>query len=135
MVSIQLDGELVCGNCFCASRAVVDGPIAILKLNADGRVVDAFEARMEDGKIVPPFWVGNKRDVAMNFVDRALQVVLTLLIIELGWGIAVLIAWAFHSIIVFYAVGLIATAGSVGFSFHYFAEAPTRQSEEPTDII
>jgi hypothetical protein len=55
IVSIQLDGELVCGNCFSASRAVVDGPIAILKLNTDGEVIEAFGARMEDGKIVPPF--------------------------------------------------------------------------------
>jgi hypothetical protein len=56
IVTIQRDGELVCSNCFCASRAVVDGPVAILKLNTDGEIIDAFEARMEDGKLVPPFF-------------------------------------------------------------------------------
>jgi hypothetical protein len=56
IISIQLDGELVCSNSFCASRAVVDGPIAILKLNTDGELIDAFGATMEDGKIVPPFF-------------------------------------------------------------------------------
>jgi hypothetical protein len=50
----------------------------------------------------------------------ALQVLATLLIIELGWGIAVLVAWWFSSFTVFYAVGLVATAVSVVCAAYYF---------------
>jgi hypothetical protein len=71
----------------------------------------------------------------MSFLDGALQVVLTLLIIELGWGIAVLVAWVFHSMIVFYAIGSVLTAGSVGISFYVFAEETARDREEPTDLV
>jgi hypothetical protein len=49
----------------------------------------------------------------MSFLDGALQVVLTLLIMGVGWGIAVLVPWFFHSMIVFYAVGSVVTVGSV----------------------
>jgi hypothetical protein len=55
----------------------------------------------------------------MSFLDGALQIVLTLLIIELGWGVAVLVAWFFHSIIVFYAIGSVVTAGSVIGAIYY----------------
>jgi hypothetical protein len=43
----------------------------------------------------------------------ALQVLLTLLVIELGWGIAVLVAWLFGSIVAFYAVGSAATVSFI----------------------
>jgi hypothetical protein len=70
----------------------------------------------------------------MSFLDGALQVVLTLLIIELGWGIAVLVALVFHSMIVFYAIGSVVTAGSVIGAIYYFYLAqenePTRASEQ-----
>jgi hypothetical protein len=49
----------------------------------------------------------------MSFLDGGLRVVVTLLIIEVGWGIAVLVGMLFHSIIVFYAIGSIVTAGLV----------------------
>jgi hypothetical protein len=55
----------------------------------------------------------NKRKVARSFLDGALRVVVTLLIIEVGWGIAVLVGVLFHSIIVFYAIGSVVTAGLV----------------------
>jgi hypothetical protein len=55
---------------------------------------------------------------------------LTLLIIELGWGIAVLVAWVFHSMI-----DPVLTAGSVGISFYVFAEKTARDREEPTDLV
>jgi hypothetical protein len=64
-----------------------------------------------------------------------LQVLLTLLIIELGWGIAVLVAWLFGSIIVFYAVGLIATGGSLVGAFYYFTGETALEREEPPDIF
>jgi hypothetical protein len=49
-----------------------------------------------------------------------LQVVTTLLVIELGWGIAVLVAWWFSSFTVFYAVGLVGTAVSIVCAAYYF---------------
>jgi hypothetical protein len=63
--------------------------------------------------LFPTFRDGNKREAAMSSLDGALRVVLTLLIIEFGWGIAVLVGMFFHSIIVFYAIGSVVTAGSV----------------------
>jgi hypothetical protein len=77
----------------------------------------------------PLFQMGTKRDVPMSFLDGALQVVLTLLIIEIGWGIAVLVAWVFHSVIVFYAVGSVVTAGSVIGAIYSFY---LREETEPT---
>jgi hypothetical protein len=65
----------------------------------------------------------------MSFLDGALQIVLTLLIIELGWGVAVLVAWFFHSIIVFYAIGSVVTAGSVIGAIYYFYL--TEETTEP----
>jgi hypothetical protein len=56
----------------------------------------------------------------MSFLDGALQVLLTLFIIEVGWGIAVLVAWFVHSMIVFYAIGSVVTAGSVIGAIYYF---------------
>jgi hypothetical protein len=49
-----------------------------------------------------------------------LQILTTLLIIELGWGIAVLLAWWFSSFTAFYAVGLVATAASIICAAYYF---------------
>jgi hypothetical protein len=49
----------------------------------------------------------------MSFLDGALRVLVTLLIIEVAWGIAVLVGMLFHSIIVFYAIGSVVTAGLV----------------------
>lgn len=46
-----------------------------------------------------------------------LHVVTTLLIIEVQWGIAVFIGWFFGSLIVFYAVGFIATTVSITGAF------------------
>jgi hypothetical protein len=67
----------------------------------------------------------------MSFYDGpyslALQVLTTLLIIELGWGIAVLVAWWFSSLIVFYAVGLVATAVSIVCAAYYFTGEQTIQ--------
>jgi hypothetical protein len=67
----------------------------------------------------------------MSFYDGpyslALQVLTTLLIIELGWGIAVLVAWWFSSVIVFYAVGLVATAVSIFCAAYYFTGEQTIQ--------
>jgi hypothetical protein len=71
MITIQLDGWLVCSNCFCTLRIVVDGPISVLKVTADGRITEAFSTKLEDGKRVSPFSDGNKRDVAMSFLDGA----------------------------------------------------------------
>jgi hypothetical protein len=60
----------------------------------------------------------------MNFHDGPysliLQLLTTLLIIELGWGIALLVAWWFSSFTVFYAVGLVATAVSIVCAAYYF---------------
>jgi hypothetical protein len=55
IVIVQLHGELVCSNCFRASSVVVDGPASVLKLNTDGEITDALEARMEEGKDSSPF--------------------------------------------------------------------------------
>jgi hypothetical protein len=76
---------------------------------------------------------GNKREAAMRFVDGALQVVLTLLIIELGWGVAVLVASLFSSMSVFYAVGGVATAGSIFVSLHYFTQETELERKEYPD--
>jgi hypothetical protein len=54
VVIVQLHGELVCNNCFCASSIVVNGPTSVLKVNTDGEVTEAFEAGMKKGKLVPP---------------------------------------------------------------------------------
>jgi hypothetical protein len=56
----------------------------------------------------------------MSFLDGALRVLVTLLIIEVGWGIAVLVGMLFHSIIVFYAIGSVVTAGLVIGAIHAF---------------
>jgi hypothetical protein len=65
------------------------------------------------------------KDVATNVIDPpyrlALQVVLTLLIIELGWVMAVLVALLFNSMVIFYAIALVATAGSIICSYYYFS--------------
>jgi hypothetical protein len=62
----------------------------------------------------------------MNFDDGqyslTLHVLTTLLLIEFEWGIAVFIGWFFSSIIVFYAVGLVATGVSIIGAFYYFIE-------------
>ncbi len=50
----------------------------------------------------------------------ALQILTTLLVIELAWGIALLVAWWFSSFTVFYAVGLVATAASIICVAYYF---------------
>jgi hypothetical protein len=60
-----------------------------------------------------------RREAAMSFLDGALRFVLTLLIIEVGWGIAVLVGMFFHSIVVFYAIGSVVTAGSVIVAIYY----------------
>jgi hypothetical protein len=69
----------------------------------------------------------------MSFPDGpyslALQVLFTLLIIEVRWGIAVLVAWFFHSIVIFYAVGSVVTAGSVIGAIYYFYL--TEETTEP----
>jgi hypothetical protein len=66
----------------------------------------------------------------------ALQVLLTLLVIELGWGIAVLVAWLFGSIVAFYAVGSAATVSFIIASlFYYFEAETTREREEPPDFV
>jgi hypothetical protein len=61
------------------------------------------------------------RDAAMSSLDGpyrlTLHVVTTLLIIEVQWGIAVFIGWFFGSLIVFYAVGFIATTVSITGAF------------------
>lgn len=54
VVIVQLNGELVCNNCFCVSIVVVNGPASIFKINTDGEVTEAFDARIEEGKIVHP---------------------------------------------------------------------------------
>jgi hypothetical protein len=41
-------------------------------------------------------------------------------IIELAWGIALLLAWWFSSFTVFYAVGLVVTAASTICAAYYF---------------
>jgi hypothetical protein len=61
----------------------------------------------------------------MSFYDGpyslTLRILTTLLIIELAWGIALLVAWWFSSFTVFYAVGLVTTAVSVvGAAYYYF---------------
>jgi hypothetical protein len=60
----------------------------------------------------------------MSFYDGpyslTLQILTTLLIIELAWGIALLVAWWFSSFTVFYAVGLVATAVSIVCAAYYF---------------
>jgi hypothetical protein len=62
----------------------------------------------------------------MSFLDGGLRVVVTLLIIEVGWGIAVLVGMLFHSIIVFYAIGSIVTAGLViGAIYSFYLTAET----------
>jgi hypothetical protein len=62
----------------------------------------------------------------MSFLDGALRVVVTLLIIEVGWGIAVLVGMLFHSIIVFYAIGSVVTAGPViGAIYSFYLTAET----------
>jgi hypothetical protein len=67
----------------------------------------------------------------MSFLDGPyslpLLVVLTLLIIEVGWGIALLVAWFFHSIMAFYAIGSVVTAGSLIGAIYYFH--PTGETE------
>jgi hypothetical protein len=63
----------------------------------------------------------------MSFLDGALRVVVTLLIIEVGWGIAVLVGVLFHSIIVFYAIGSVVTAGLViGAIYSFYLTEETR---------
>jgi hypothetical protein len=74
----------------------------------------------------------------MSFLDGALQVVLTLLIIEVGWGIAVLVAWFFHSMIVFYSIGSVLTTGSVIGAICYFyltKETGQEAAKEPLDEL
>ena len=56
LVTVQLDGELVCGSCFYAGRAVVDGTVSVLKVNTDGEITEAYAGRMEDGEMVRPFY-------------------------------------------------------------------------------
>jgi hypothetical protein len=62
----------------------------------------------------------------MNFDDGqyslTLHVLTTLLLIEFEWGVAVFIGWFFSSLIVFYAVGLVATGVSIIGAFYYFIE-------------
>jgi hypothetical protein len=55
IVTVQLDGRLVCSNCFHASRGVVDGHVSVFKINTDGETTDAYEAEMKGGKIVRTF--------------------------------------------------------------------------------
>jgi hypothetical protein len=50
----------------------------------------------------------------------ALQVLTRLLILEFEWGIAWFIGWFFGSIIVFYAVGLLATVISIIDAVYFF---------------
>jgi len=54
VIIVQLRGMLVCANCFCASSIVADGPTSVLKVNTDGEIKESFEARMKEGRIVPP---------------------------------------------------------------------------------
>jgi hypothetical protein len=62
----------------------------------------------------------------MNFGDGqyslTLHVLTTLLLIEFEWGVAVFIGWFFSSLIVFYAVGLVATGVSIIGAFYSFIE-------------
>jgi hypothetical protein len=76
----------------------------------------------------------------MNVIDPpyrlALQVVLTLLIIELSWVIAVLVALLFNSMVIFYSIGLVATGGSIVCSYYYFSHDLTAEglsSYDPDD--
>jgi hypothetical protein len=50
MVTVQLDGRLVCSDCFCTSRAVVIGRVSVFEVNTDGQVTEAHEGRVEVGK-------------------------------------------------------------------------------------
>jgi hypothetical protein len=65
-------------------------------------------------------------DSAMSFLDGpyglTLHVLMTMLIIELEWGIAVFIWWFFSSLVVFYSVGLVATAVSIISAAYYFTD-------------
>jgi hypothetical protein len=47
IVTVQLDGELVCSDCFCTLRAVVAGPVSVFKVNTDGQVIERYEGRVE----------------------------------------------------------------------------------------
>lgn len=82
----------------------------------------------------------NKRDVAVSLLDGPyslpLLIVLTLLIIEFEWAIAVFVGWFFSSIIVFYAVGLVATAVSIiGASFNYLTQHTELERKEPPNVV
>jgi hypothetical protein len=50
IVTVQLDGELVCADCFCTSRAVVAGPVSVFKVTTDGQVTERYQGRVEVGK-------------------------------------------------------------------------------------
>jgi hypothetical protein len=68
-----------------------------------------------------------------------LHVPTTLLIIEVEWGIAVFIGWFFSSLIVFYAVGLVASAVSIisaCFSLiHFLAQQTELERKDPPNIV
>jgi hypothetical protein len=76
----------------------------------------------------------------MSFRDGpyalTLHVLMTLLIIEVEWGIAVFIGWFFSSLVVFYAVGSAATVSFIIASlFYYFEAETTRERQERPDIF
>lgn len=65
-----------------------------------------------------------------------LYVLTTLLIIEVEWGIAVFVGWFFSSLIVFYAVGLVATAVSIiGGVLNVLAQQRWLERKEPPNIV
>jgi len=65
----------------------------------------------------------------MSFVpgpySLTLHVLATLLIIEFECGIAVFVGWFFSSLIVFYSVGLVATAVSIIYAIYHFTDETT----------
>jgi hypothetical protein len=72
----------------------------------------------------------------MNFPNGPYSLIVhvlpTLLIIEAEWGIAVFIGWFFGSLLIFYAVGLAATAVSIIGAFYYSTEDTMPERKEPS---
>jgi hypothetical protein len=64
-----------------------------------------------------------------------LHVLMTLLIIEFQWGIAMFIGWFFSSLIVFYAIGLVATIVSIiGAASYYLTRQTELEEKEPPSM-